>query len=56
MQKAFTAFTFLSRLYYYPDSVLNEVELAGVNLDTLHHTFYRCYQDQFCIKLKKVII
>ncbi len=53
LQKCFTAFTFLARLYYYPDAVLDEVE-GLVDLETLHQTFYRCYQEQFCLSRNKV--
>ena len=54
LQKCFTAFCFLSRLYYYPDAVLEVVERM-VDLETLHQTFYRCYQEQCCTSRNKVM-
>ncbi len=54
LQKCFTAFTFLARLYYYPDAVLEEVENL-VDLETLHQTFYRSYQEQCCLSRNKVM-
>ncbi len=53
MQKCLTAYTFLCRAYYYDDETLAEVEKL-VNLKTLHRTFYRTYQKQFCLKKNKV--
>ncbi len=53
MQKCLTAYTFLCRAYYYGDEVLRQVE-QSVDLETLHRTFYRTYQKQFCLKKNKV--
>lgn len=53
MQKCLTAYTFLCRAYYYDDEVLAQVEQL-VTLDSLHRTFYRTYQKQFCLKKNKV--
>ena len=53
MQKCLTAYTFLCRAYYYDDHVFDQVERA-VPLQQLHRTFYRTFQQQFCIRRNKV--
>ena len=53
MQKCLTAYTFLCRAYYYDDHVFDQVERA-VPLQQLHRTFYRTFQQQFCIRKNKV--
>jgi hypothetical protein len=53
-RKALAIYTFLSRLFFYNDEVLNEVE-AVVDLNRLNKKFQKYYQLGFANPYRKVI-